>query len=91
MNKEPEVVALTKELCQEEDTSGRPNEEHQFLKIETVSNGCASYIAIETERWAITDKEEWYALWNKQIEPILKEVNKDITVVATPTLCVDLD
>lgn len=76
MNKEKEVVALTKEVCQEEDTNGRSNEKHQFLKIETVSNGCASYIVIETERWAIDDREDWIALWDKHIEPMSKEVNK---------------
>jgi hypothetical protein len=41
-----------------------------------VSNGCASYIVIETERWAIDDREDWIALWDKHIEPMSQEVNK---------------
>jgi len=86
------TVEYSKLLSQEEDTSGRPNVTDQYLKVQTIDNGSGSYIVIETERWAITDKEEWIALWDKQIEPMLKEVNKDTTtVVATPTLCVDLD
>ena len=84
------TVEYSKLLSQEEDTSGRLNVTDQYLKVQTVDNG--SYIVIETERWAIDDKEEWIALWDKHIEPMLKEVNKDTTtVVATPTLCVDLD
>jgi len=86
------TVEYSKLLEQEEDTAGRSEHSHQYLKIQTVDNGAGSYIVIETERWAIDDKEEWIALWDKHIEPILKEVNKDTTtVVATPTLCVDLD
>jgi len=86
------TVEYSKLLSQEEDTSGRPNVTDQYLKVQTVDNGSGSYIVIETERWAIDDKEEWIALWDKHIEPMLKEVNKDTTtVVATPTLCVDLD
>ena len=86
------TVEYSKLLSQEEDTSGRPNVTDQYLKIQTIDNGSGSYIVIETERWAIDDKEEWIALWDKHIEPMLKEVNKDTaTVVATPTLCVDLD
>jgi beta-lactamase superfamily II metal-dependent hydrolase len=86
------TVEYSKLLSQEEDTSGRPNVTDQYLKVQTIDNGSGSYIVIETERWAIDDKEEWIALWDKHIEPMLKEVNKDtVTVVATPTLCVDLD
>jgi len=87
------TVEYSKLLSQEEDTSsGRPNGTYQYLKVQTVDNGSGSYIVIETERWAVDDREEWIALWDKQIEPMLKEVNKDTTtVVATPTLCVDLD
>ena len=85
------TVEYSKLLSQEEDTAGRPNVTDQYLKVQTIDNGSGSYIAIETERWAIDDREEWIALWDKHIEPMLKEVNKDITVVATPTLCVDLD
>jgi len=86
------TVEYSKLLSQEEDTSGRPNVTDQYLKVQTVDNGAGSYIVIETERWAIDDKEEWIALWDKHIEPMLKEVNKNTTtVIATPTLCVDLD
>jgi len=86
------TVEYSKLLSQEEDTAGRPNITDQYLKVQTIDNGSGSYIVIETERWAIDDKEEWIALWDKHIEPMLKEVNKDTTaVVATPTLCVDLE
>jgi hypothetical protein len=76
------TVEYSKLLSQEEDTSGRPNITDQYLKIQTIDNGSGSYIVIETERWAIDDKEEWIALWDKHIEPMLKEVNKDTTTVA---------
>jgi hypothetical protein len=72
------TVEYSKLLSQEEDTSGRPNVTDQYLKVQTVDNGSGSYIVIETERWAIDDKEEWIALWDKHIEPMLKEVNKDL-------------
>ena len=72
------TVEYSKLLSQEEDTSGRPNVTDQYLKVQTVDNGSGSYIVIETERWAIDDKEEWIALWDKHIEPMLKEVNKEL-------------
>ena len=72
------TVEYSKLLSQEEDTSGRPNVTDQYLKIQTIDNGSGSYIVIETERWAIDDKEEWIALWDKHIEPMLKEVNKEL-------------
>ena len=72
------TVEYSKLLSQEEDTSGRPNVTDQYLKVLTVDNGSGSYIVIETERWAIDDKEEWIALWDKHIEPMLKEVNKHL-------------
>jgi hypothetical protein len=72
------TVEYSKLLSQEEDTSGRPNITDQYLKIQTIDNGSGSYIVIETERWAIDDKEEWIALWDKHIEPMLKEVNKEL-------------
>ena len=72
------TVEYSKLLSQEEDTAGRPNISDQYLQVETVDNGSGSYIVIETERWAIDDKEEWIALWDKHIEPMLKEVNKEL-------------
>ena len=72
------TVEYSKLLSQEEDTSGRPNVTDQYLKVQTVDNGSGSYIVIETERWAIDDKEEWIALWDKHVEPMLKEVNKEL-------------
>jgi len=71
------VVELSKLLEQEEDTGGRSEHTHQYLKLETVDNGAGSYIVIQSERWAIDDKEEWIKVWDKHIEPMLKEVNKD--------------
>ena len=73
------AIEYSKLLSQEEDTSsGRTNETYQYFKVQTVDNGSGSYIVIETERWAIDDKEEWIALWDKHIEPMLKEVNKEL-------------
>ena len=72
------TVEYSKLLSQEEDTAGRPNITDQYLKVQTIDNGSGSYIVIETERWAIDDKEEWIALWDKHIEPMLKEVNKEL-------------
>ena len=72
------TVEYSKLLSQEEDTAGRPNVTDQYLKVQTIDNGSGSYIVIETERWAIDDKEEWIALWDKHIEPMLKEVNKEL-------------
>jgi hypothetical protein len=72
------TVEYSKLLSQEEDTSGRPNVTDQYLKVQTVDNGSGSYIVIETKRWAIDDREEWIALWDKYIEPMLKEVNKEL-------------
>jgi hypothetical protein len=71
------TVEMTKLLEQEEDTAGRSGHSHQYLKLETVDNGAGSYIVIGTERWAIDDREEWIKIWDKHIEPLLKEVNKD--------------
>jgi len=68
------TVEYSKLLSQEEDTSGRPNVTDQYLKVQTIDNGSGSYIVIETERWAIDEKEEWIALWDKHIEPMLKKV-----------------
>jgi hypothetical protein len=72
------TVEYSKLLSQEEDTAGRPNITDQYFKVQTVDNGSGSYIVIETERWAIDDKEEWIALWDKHIEPMLKDVNKHL-------------
>jgi hypothetical protein len=70
-----QVTEYTKQLSQEEDSCGRPNEIHQYLDIETTNNGAGYYAVIKTERWAIDDREEWIKLWDNHIEPILKEVN----------------
>ena len=68
------TVEYSKLLSQEEDTAGRLNITDQYLKVQTIDNCSGSYIVIETERWAIDEKEEWIALWDKHIEPMLKKV-----------------
>ena len=76
MSKDNISVEYSKLLCQDEDCCGRPGKPDQYLKVQTVDNGVGSYIIFETERWAITDKDEWIALWDNHIESMLKEANK---------------
>jgi hypothetical protein len=77
MNKELiTVTEYTKQLSQEEDTCGRSGHEYQYLNLKTMDNGAGYYLVFDTERWAVDDREEWIKLWDKHIEPMLKELNE---------------
>ena len=49
----------------------------QWLEIETINNGQAIFIRVKTERWAVSDKEEWIALWDKFIQPCVDFADAD--------------
>ena len=56
--KNPRVISSQITLTQDEDTAGRSGETDQFLQVEVVSpDGFTKYVVIETERWAMNEKE----------------------------------
>lgn len=55
------LVSVKHTFEQDEDCCGRPDALHQLLDVKTFDGGGGSYLVLTTERWAISDVDEFAA------------------------------